>query len=296
MAGGRLADPVGLRWRCARRWTGGWPGLPWRSRLWLPVVLATMAHDGDGIPGRSSPRGRRPGMNWSRLPNGPDMRVLMLAQSQLAGDTRIIREAATLAAAGHEIHIVGRDVPADFVPPPELAVSSTRPAHGLRPSPEVIATRFPSERRAGYSCPSIAVWWSARGSTRRGHWRETARGHRSFMPMTSTRWHSGRSWPGSRTRNSCTTRTSSGAVAHGSVGRLRSTPSANAERRKTRAASGRRADRGRRHCRALRRRYGWQHLHVVRNTFEPRAQDGLPATEPVGAVYAAGSPRIGNSR
>ena len=40
--GSRLADPVGLRWRCARRWTGGWPGLPWRSRLWLPVVLATM--------------------------------------------------------------------------------------------------------------------------------------------------------------------------------------------------------------------------------------------------------------
>ena len=57
----------------------------------------------------------------------------MLVQSPVAGDTRVVREATTLAAIGHEMHVVGRDVPDDFVPPPGVTVESVGRARGLRP-------------------------------------------------------------------------------------------------------------------------------------------------------------------
>ena len=43
------------------------------------------------------------------------MRILMLAQSPIAGDSRILREAAALTTAGHTVHVVGRDVPDAFL-------------------------------------------------------------------------------------------------------------------------------------------------------------------------------------
>ena len=56
----------------------------------------------------------------------------MLAQSPVAGDTRVLREAATLAEAGYEVRVIGRDVPAGFVPPAGVTVESVAKARGLR--------------------------------------------------------------------------------------------------------------------------------------------------------------------
>lgn len=61
------------------------------------------------------------------------MKVLMLVQSPVAGDSRVLREAATLTAEGHSVHIVGRDVPDDFDPGDGVTVESVTRSRGMRP-------------------------------------------------------------------------------------------------------------------------------------------------------------------
>ena len=63
----------------------------------------------------------------------------MLVWTGVAEDARVKREAATLAEAGHTVHIIGREVPPDFSPPEGVSVSSAgmsspfrRPAAGGR--------------------------------------------------------------------------------------------------------------------------------------------------------------------
>lgn len=51
-------------------------------------------------------------------------RVLMLVWTPVATDTRVLREATALVAAGYEVHIIGRAVPSDFSPPPGITVGS----------------------------------------------------------------------------------------------------------------------------------------------------------------------------
>jgi glycogen(starch) synthase len=60
------------------------------------------------------------------------MRVLMVAQSPIAGDSRILREAAALTGAGHVVHVVGRDVPAGFTLEGGATVESVSRSAGLR--------------------------------------------------------------------------------------------------------------------------------------------------------------------
>ena len=50
------------------------------------------------------------------------VRILMIVWTSVVTDTRVLREATTLVAAGHAVHIIGKDVPADFVPPVGLTV------------------------------------------------------------------------------------------------------------------------------------------------------------------------------
>ncbi|MBB6565986.1 glycosyltransferase [Kribbella sandramycini] len=83
-----------------------------------------------------------------------DMRVLMIAQSPIAGDSRILREATALADAGHTIHIIGRDVPEGFAIGSGITVESVSRSSGLRAGggglsvghgrrgPKVLAKRF----------------------------------------------------------------------------------------------------------------------------------------------------------
>jgi glycosyltransferase involved in cell wall biosynthesis len=56
----------------------------------------------------------------------------MIAQSPIAGDSRILREATALVAAGHEIHVIGRDVPEGFEVGPGVTVESVSRSSGLR--------------------------------------------------------------------------------------------------------------------------------------------------------------------
>ena len=59
------------------------------------------------------------------------MRVLALVQSPVAGDARVEREAASLAAAGHEVTLVGRGVPAGYEPPDRVAMVDAGRSGGL---------------------------------------------------------------------------------------------------------------------------------------------------------------------
>ncbi|GAA1590746.1 glycosyltransferase [Kribbella sancticallisti] len=61
-----------------------------------------------------------------------DLRVLMLAQSPISGDSRILRETAALTAAGHSVHVVGRDVPDGFPVEAGATVESVSRSAGLR--------------------------------------------------------------------------------------------------------------------------------------------------------------------
>lgn len=56
----------------------------------------------------------------------------MLVISDVAGDSRVVREAATLADAGHSVHVIGRQVPAGWEPPPGVTVSSVGGGSGLK--------------------------------------------------------------------------------------------------------------------------------------------------------------------
>jgi glycogen synthase len=215
------------------------------------------------------------------------MRVLMLAQSQLAGDTRIIREAATLAAAGHEIHIVGRDVPTDFVAPPGVTVASTRPAHGLRPSP----------RPARDPLPVRAARWLFLPEHRRlveHAWADEAKALARDSPRPSVvHAHDFNTLAlGAELAGAANAKLVYDAHEFWSgrprIGRPTPVRTLREWRQEERlgwqAAAVLTVGDG--IAAALRRRYGWQHVRIVRNTFEPRPQDGLPATDPVGAVYA----------
>lgn len=52
------------------------------------------------------------------------MKVLMLVWTSVTTDTRVLREARTLVAAGHRVHIIGRAIPASFEPPSGVTLSS----------------------------------------------------------------------------------------------------------------------------------------------------------------------------
>jgi glycosyltransferase involved in cell wall biosynthesis len=63
------------------------------------------------------------------------MDVLMLVQSDVAHDARVLREARSLAEQGHAIHIVGKDVPPGWTPPDGVTVESVSGGSGLKAAP-----------------------------------------------------------------------------------------------------------------------------------------------------------------
>lgn len=52
----------------------------------------------------------------------------MLVATSVATDTRVLREATTLAAAGHDVHVIGRSVPPGWTPRPVRPAGSDGPA------------------------------------------------------------------------------------------------------------------------------------------------------------------------
>jgi glycosyltransferase involved in cell wall biosynthesis len=69
------------------------------------------------------------------------MHVLMLVMSDVAHDARVLREATALAAQGHAIHIVGKDLPEDWTPPAGVTVESVSGGSGLKSSGAATVSR-----------------------------------------------------------------------------------------------------------------------------------------------------------
>ena len=75
-------------------------------------------------------------------------RVLMLVWTGVSTDTRVLREAEALVATGRTVHVVGRAVPAEFVPPSGVTVDSV----GVAPSSQTRRRRLgPVERVARWA-------------------------------------------------------------------------------------------------------------------------------------------------
>lgn len=82
--------------------------------------------------------------------DGRPSRVLMVVATSVARDTRVLREAQCLVDDGYQLEIVGRNIPADFVPPKGVTVHSAPGGQGLRPSAmgSLTTKRLPAHLRA----------------------------------------------------------------------------------------------------------------------------------------------------
>ncbi len=220
------------------------------------------------------------------------MHVLMLVWTDVATDNRVLREAETLVAAGHAVHIIGRHVPPEFEPPAGVTVSSAGGSSALkRAAGDRTSRPLPAPARAarGRLLPTHVA------SAHRA-WVERARRDavgRSFdvvhahdftaLPLgaelaqqrgvplvydTHEYWY-GRPWSG------------------------RPTPLVRRREREQEARLGSRAAAvitvGQGVADQLRALHGWRQVTVVRNTFPPgdpaQRTPALPE-RPVGAVYA----------
>ncbi len=219
------------------------------------------------------------------------MRVLMLVATSVATDTRVVREAQTLVDAGHSVHVVGKDVPADYVPPDGISVSSAGGSSVFRP------TGTPSASGRRLSAPQRAARWALLPQHRNQafrSWAEAAAADartREFDVVHAhdfTALEAGAALAGER------------AVPYvydthelwlGRQRQHRPTPLQDRREADVEKLLGARAAAvitvGDGVAAALRTRYHWTHITVVRNSFPARTSDEppLPAA-PIGLVYA----------
>jgi glycosyltransferase involved in cell wall biosynthesis len=212
-------------------------------------------------------------------------RVLMLVWTGVSTDTRVLRAARVLVAAGHEVHIIGRAVPADFVPPPGVTVSSV----GRPPNAQTRTRRLsPLERAARWVLLPVHVqrrmraWQAEALGIAAGHQADVVHAHDlSALPVgaeLARRWavpliyDSHELW---------TERPREGMPApwqRRADARLEAQLGAQARVVLT-VGDG--------VARELRRRYGWPDVRVVRNSFDVTATaETAGRTEPAGLVYA----------
>ncbi|MCF2532669.1 glycosyltransferase family 4 protein [Yinghuangia soli] len=220
------------------------------------------------------------------------MNVLMLVITSVATDTRVVREAATLAGAGHHVHVIGRGVPADWTPPPGVTVSSAGGASVFARAGAPVGTGrpLPPHLRAArwallprHRASAFAAWARAAQPDAEARDFDVVHAHdfntlrlaadladRRGVPLV---YDTHELWSG-RPR----------------VGRP--TPVLAAREARLEAELGGRAAAvvtvGEGVADALRDRYGWQHVTVVQNTFPSgTAAASVPLPErPSGAVYA----------
>jgi glycosyltransferase involved in cell wall biosynthesis len=216
------------------------------------------------------------------------MRVLMLVATSVATDTRVLREAATLVEAGHEVHVVGLRVPPGYVPPAGVTVSSVGAGSLLRPEGSATLSR----RRL--AAPVRAARWLLLPEHRNQSFRRWARG--------AERDALGRAFDVVHLHDFTALQVGHRLAAARGVplvydshelwsGRPRvgrPTPWQHAHELHLERRLGRDAVAvltvGEGVADELRRRHGWQHVSVVRNTFPLRpAPAPLPA--PTAALY-----------
>jgi glycogen(starch) synthase len=212
----------------------------------------------------------------------------MLAQSPVAGDSRILREASSLTGAGHEVHIIGREIPTDFVPPAGVTVTSIGMARGYGSS-----TR---SRNRGF--PLRAARWLMLPEHRRSVEHAWVKHARDVATTTSP-------LPDVVHAHDFNTLVLGAELSARFGARLvydahefwrgrprigRPTPIRAARERRLERELGYQAAAvltvGDGIANALREDYGWTHVHIVRNTFEPRLLTVGSLLEPTAAVYA----------
>ena len=215
----------------------------------------------------------------------------MLVATSVATDNRVLREARILAEDGHSVHIVGKDVPPDFVPPEGLTVSSAGASSVFRPAGSASA----SAREL--SAPKRLARWVLLPQHRNqafGSWAraavEDAR-TREFDVVHAHDFTALEAGAGLAAERGVPYVYDSHELWQGRQRQHRPTPLQ--DRRETALESRLGAEAaavitvGDGIADVLRRRYGWAHVVVVRNSFPRRPDDGtvVPAA-PSGLVYA----------
>jgi len=211
-------------------------------------------------------------------------RVLMLVWTGVSTDTRVLREARTLVDAGYSVHIIGRAVPSNFVAPQGISVSSV----GTPPAAQGRTRELNAVERAArwlllpeHVGRRLAGWQRAALVEARGHEADVVHSHDfSALPVAAAlaqEWgvplvyDSHELWSG-RPR----------------VGRP--TPWRARRHERLESTLGDRAQIvltvGEGVAAALRDRYGWQDVRVVRNTFPRTQARDQRQGPPTGAVYA----------
>jgi glycosyltransferase involved in cell wall biosynthesis len=216
------------------------------------------------------------------------MRVLMLVATSVATDTRVLREATTLVDDGHEVHVIGKSVPTDYVPPPGVTVSSVGTSSVFRAEGGAsIASRdLPAHLRLArwvllpqHRNSAFGRW--AKGAVADGR----ARDYDVVHAHDFTALEAGAALADHR---GVPLVYDSHELWSGRPRQYRPTPLHDWRERRTEARLGSRAAAvitvGEGVADVLRRRNGWRHVTVVRNTFQSVA--GGPPPQPTGAVYA----------
>jgi glycosyltransferase involved in cell wall biosynthesis len=220
------------------------------------------------------------------------VRILMLVATSLASDTRVLREATTLAEAGHQVHVIGKQVPPDWTPPHGVSASSAGAGSVFRPD------GAPSLSRRRLAPPARVARWLLLPTHRNqafGRWARAAAQDGARRTFDVVHAHD-------FTALEVGDRLARGAgvplvydsheLWSGRPRVGRPTPLQARRERALEAELGARAAAvitvGDGVARALRAAYGWHHVHVVRNTFpllEAADAPPLPPT-PAGALYA----------
>lgn len=215
----------------------------------------------------------------------------MLVATSVATDTRVLREAQTLVEAGHSVHVIGKDVPADFVAPQGITVSSAGATSVFRPT----GTASASGRTL--SAPQRAARWALLPQHRNqafGSWAAAATvdAHgRDFDVVHAHDFTALEAGAALATQRGIPYVYDTHELWLGRQRQYRPTPLQDRREAATEARLGAGASAvitvGDGVAAALRVRYGWTHVVVVRNSFPARVDDGssLPPA-PTGVVYA----------
>src|SRR5258708_4958612 len=218
------------------------------------------------------------------------MRILMLVISNVATDTRVMREASALADAGHAVHVIGKDVSTGYEPPSGVTVSSVGAGSAFRKEgSESLGARrkLPPHLRAAR--------WALLPQHRNSafaSWRAKAKAMAADLQFDAVHAHDfntlplGQELAGER-RVPLVYDTHELWQGRPRVGRP--TPWQKRREAKQERALGVRAAAvitvGEGVAQALRDSYGWRHVQVVRNTFP--LPEGGPVAPPASATAPA---------
>jgi glycogen synthase len=218
------------------------------------------------------------------------VRVLMLVATSLASDTRVLREATTLARAGHAVHVIGKQVPTAWTPPDGVTASSVGAPSVFR------ADGKPSLAGRRLSPPARVARWALLPQHRNsafGRWAAGVAVDAADREFDAVHAHDFTALEiGARLaeQRGVPLVYDSHELWSGRPRVGRPTPVQLRRERAVEARLGSRAAAvitvGEGVARALRAAYGWQHVTVVRNTFPMPDPLPTPPDTPVGAVYA----------